>query len=222
MNKNNSVKDRFDVIFLKNKKTYEWILNKHYAKRLPIINFAFGLVDKNRNEIVGVCTYGTPASRFNLSKKPYELNRLCVNDDLPKNTLSYFVSKTLKMLPKDLIIVSYADKNMNHHGYIYQATNWIYTGMSSAEKLIYINGKLSHRKAVYNMYGTSSIKALEDMGLKVETVKQEGKYRYFFVTGKNKELIKEIKDKYKEMPYPKGDNERYDASYTCKDVHLEN
>ncbi len=205
---------------LDNKKSYEWILNKHYAKRIPIINFAFGLVNKEYNIIVGICTYGTPACRFNLSKHPYELNRLCVNDNLPKNTLSYFVSKTLRLLPKDLFIVSYADKNMMHHGYIYQATNWIFTGMSSAEKLIYINGKLSHRKAIFNMYKTSSINKLRNMGLKVETIKQEGKYRYFYVTGHNKVLIKELKNKYKELPYPKGDNLKYDTSYIYSDIYI--
>ena len=31
------------------------------------------------------------------------------------------------MLPP-LIIVSYADKGQNHNGYIYQATNFLYTG----------------------------------------------------------------------------------------------
>ncbi len=29
-----------------------------------------------------------------------------------------------------MIIVSYADTSQNHHGYIYQATNWIYTGLT--------------------------------------------------------------------------------------------
>ena len=27
-----------------------------------------------------------------------------------------------------MILISYADTKMNHTGYIYQATNWIYTG----------------------------------------------------------------------------------------------
>jgi len=58
----------------------------------------------------------------------YELNRLCVDEGLEKNVLSYFVSNCLKIIKDDLIIVSYADKQMNHNGYIYQATNWIYTG----------------------------------------------------------------------------------------------
>ncbi len=35
------------------------------------------------------------------------------------------------MLEKPKIIISFADPNNFHHGYIYQATNFIYTGISS-------------------------------------------------------------------------------------------
>ena len=103
-----------EVKSIKPEETKEWLLHKHYAKRLPPISFAFGLY-KNI-ELVGVCTFGKPASPSlcvgvcgsKNSDFVYELNRLCVNDGLPKNTLSYFVSQCLKMLPP-LIIVSYAD-----------------------------------------------------------------------------------------------------------------
>ena len=37
----------------------------------------------------------------------YELNRLITVDDLPKNALSQFVTKSFKLLPKPLIIVSF-------------------------------------------------------------------------------------------------------------------
>ena len=39
------------------------------------------------------------------------------------------VSKCLKLLPRPMIIVSYSDTRQGHNGYIYQATNWIYTGL---------------------------------------------------------------------------------------------
>jgi len=123
--------------------TKEWLLYKHYAKRMCSIKYAFGLfVDGMLN---GVVTFGMPPSS-NLAEsicgkeyKDYvlELNRLVVNDGMPKNTLSFFVSNAIKMIPNNTIIVSFADANMNHNGYIYQATNFIYTGISSnTSKLI--------------------------------------------------------------------------------------
>lgn len=65
------------------------------------------------------------------SDRVFELNRLCVSEGLPKNALSWFVGQTFKMLPSPLALVSFADSGQNHHGYIYQATNWIYTGLST-------------------------------------------------------------------------------------------
>ena len=119
---------------------YDWLLKKHYAKRKTPINKAFGLV--MGDYITGVCTFAIPASRFEFSKQPYELNRLVVNEGLGKNILSKFVSICLNGFGEAAIIVSYADENYGHHGYIYQSTNWIYTGRSSAEKRIYVNGNL--------------------------------------------------------------------------------
>lgn len=49
-----------------------------------------------------------------------ELNRLSLDDALPRNSQSWFVSRTLKMLPPR-IIVSYADPLYGHIGYIYRA-----------------------------------------------------------------------------------------------------
>jgi hypothetical protein len=63
---------------------------------------------------------------------------LIVEDNLPKNSLSFFVSSCLKELHRELkeplCIISYSDPNAGHHGYIYQATNWLYTGESNPKK----------------------------------------------------------------------------------------
>jgi len=195
----------------------KWLLEKHYAKRMPPINVAFGVMVEKR--LQGVCTFAIPASRFSFSKQPYELNRLVTNDDLPKNTLSFFVGKALQMFPEPSIIVSYADENYGHHGYIYQATNWIYTGRSSAEKRVFLDGKELHRRTLYDKYGTSSIPKLKDMGFDVEVKKQLGKYRYFQTTGDKsdkRKFKKEILEKYDELPYPKGENQNYDSGEPIK------
>jgi hypothetical protein len=133
------------------KDTYDFILNKHYAQRKPSISFSFGLFVDDILE--GILTIGKPASNslcegvcgIEYKDKVYELNRLVVNDNLPKNYLSMFVGKVLKMLKSnDIIIVSYADEAMNHIGYIYQATNFIYTGKTKERTDKYTpNGKHS-------------------------------------------------------------------------------
>ena len=203
-----SIKDKYSVKSIDSYLCKDWLLNKYYAKRIPSISYSFGLFDKN---LIGVLTIGKPASPSlcdgvcgkDNSKYVFELNRLCVNDNLEKNVLSFFVSSCLKMLPK-LIIVSYADTAQNHHGYIYQATNWFYTGLSSKakdKKLIGSNKHGRHNNA-YEQDGD------------YEFVERSRKHRYIYFTGnkrENKKLLNELN--YKIQPYPKGENKRYEASY---------
>ena len=84
-----------------NKFSYEkWILQKHYAKRLCSVSYAFGLYIEKMIE--GVITFGMPPSSTlaeSICGKEYakyvlELNRLCVNDHNTKNLTSYFLGKS--------------------------------------------------------------------------------------------------------------------------------
>lgn len=204
------MKDKYRVVSIQSQLTHEWLLKKHYAHRIPSISFAFGLYNIN-NILKGVCTFGKPASP-NLcigvcgeqnSKYVYELNRLCVVDELEKNVLSYFVSKCIKLLPS-LILVSYADMGHNHHGYIYQATNWVYTGLSEkrADKKIIGENKHARHNNVY------------EKNQDWEYVERSRKHRYVYFAGNKKQNNKWKKElKYKTEKYPKGQNKRYDSSY---------
>ncbi len=139
------------IVSIKKNIYEDWILHKHYAKRLCSVSYAFGLYI---NKVIeGVITFGMPPSSTlaesicgkENAQYVLELNRLIINDNLPKNTLSQFVSKSINLLKKPKIIVSFADPNMNHSGYIYQATNFIYTGQSSnVFQYIDKNGKEFH------------------------------------------------------------------------------
>jgi hypothetical protein len=110
-------------------------------------------------------------------------------------------------LPDDLIIVSYADTSQGHNGYIYQATNWLYTGLSAKRTERYdINNPNKHSKSVTENKNNN----YQDLAVR----QRPQKHRYIFFTG-NKKQIKILKSqlKYKEEPYPKGQNTRYDSSY---------
>ena len=195
---------------IKSEETKDWLLNKHYAKRLCSISYAFGLFDGLK--LIGVCTFGKPASHSlcvgvcgnHNSEYVYELNRLVTNDYLPKNSLSFFVSKCLKMLPP-LIVVSYADTAQNHHGYIYQATNWIYTGATK------------ERTDIGDEDGTHSRHYSKDIDYTKHRKKRSSKHRYVYFTGSKTQRNKWKKElNYKKQKYPKGNNENYDASYIPK------
>ena len=192
--------------------THEWLLKKHYAHRIPPISYAFGLYNAD-NILQGVCTFGYPCRMMMERYSPMpilELNRLVLNNNIP-NAATYFISRIFRIFPlKPCLIVSYADDSQGHHGYIYQALNGIYTGLSSSEKKVYLNGKLVHRRSLNALYGTSSVEELSKK-YQLETEEQNGKHRYMWVL-KNKR-DKAIDLCYDSLPYPKGDNKKYDASY---------
>lgn len=208
-----SINDKYKVKTVPQYQTKSWLLNKHYAKRVPSISYSFGLYDDDKI-LQGVCTFGFPPNQeYNngacvfankISVLTLELNRLVVNDGLPKNTLSYFVSGCLKLLPKPSCIVSYADPNNGHHGYIYQATNWIYTGTSTP-------------KFVYTFEDGSTFDIRRGIDKKGKIIKRErvlSTHRYFKFLGNKKQAKEMLKNlKYEIKPYPKGDNKRYDTTY---------
>ena len=206
------IKNDYTINYINSFETHEWLLKKHYARRIPSISFAFGLYDKDK-KMVGICTLYCPPSRalcIGICGVEYEswvleLNRLCLEINMP-NLASYFVSHCFSLLPKPKIIVSYSDTNQNHHGYIYQALNFIYTGLSAKRTERFdINNPNKHSKSV-----TQNNKDYFSLAVR----ERSRKHRYIYFLGSKKQ-IKEMKSKlkYPIYPYPKGDNVRYDASY---------
>ena len=214
-----SIKNKYFVRFISSSESYEWFLNKHYAKRIPNIVHCLGLYNTNK-VLQGVISFGLPASRslvIGSFKGKYqdiflELNRLCINENLEKNILSFFVSQSINLLTKPKVIVSYADTSQGHNGYIYQATNWIYTGLSDIHKEWRISGSNLHSKNVCKQYTLEERKNNPD---KFYMVDRPRKHRYFYLLGTRKQR-KEMRDSlsYAVESYPKGDNKRYDSSYS--------
>ena len=135
MNEDNKM-DGYEVREITRKETEPFIIGIHYAKRWPSITWSFGLFVCG--VLVGVCTYGTPASATlkrgicgdELKDSVIELNRLCLLDN-KKNEASFLVSASLRLLPKCKIVVSFADTEQGHKGTVYQAANFIYCGLSA-------------------------------------------------------------------------------------------
>jgi hypothetical protein len=198
-----------------------WLLEKHYAKRIPSISYAFGAyID---NELVGIVTYGTSASstlRFGVCGKKWEecvieLNRLvCVNE---KNMASQLIGKSLQMLPKPTIVVSYADSGQGHVGYVYQATNFHYTGLSAKFRDPKVRG-LEHQHHATYAHGLSNEQLIEKYGAEnVYFVERSQKHRYIYFCGNKKQKKQMLDDlQYDLMPYPKGESQTYDAGGKVK------
>ena len=160
--------------------TKDYILNIHYAKRMPQIKYKFGLYENG--QLVGVVCYGIPASRSlckGICGPEYqgiviELNRLVLKNN-KKNEASYLVGQSIKLLPKPLIIVSYADTEQNHEGIVYQATNFIYTGLSDKHMEWRMHGSKIHSKNVCKNF---TLQYRRDNPDKFYTIDRPRKHRY--------------------------------------------
>jgi hypothetical protein len=215
---------KLQVIPIQSYEVEPWLLQKHYAKRIPSISYAFGLFEGGR--LVGVCTYGTPSAaplRDGIAgpenaKYVLELNRLCL-DTKTKNAASVLVGRSLQMLPKPSIVVSYADTEQEHVGYVYQACNFIYTGLSAKRTDWKIKGmEHLHGQTIADISrgceGSRADFMREKFGNDFYLQDRARKHRYIYVTGKNKALKSQIR--YQTEPYPKGESKRYDAGNTVK------
>jgi len=181
---------------------------------MPPISCVFGLFKDK--VLMGICSFGDGGGNTMLHKsfdeyKMLELNRLCIDENSPHNSASFFISRCFKLMERPVVIISYADTNQDHVGYIYQALNFIYTGEGSGDIKLTKGGKTIHRKTLYDMYGTGSIETAIKHGYKVERQKPKHRYIYFLGSKKQKkEMLKTLK--WPVLPYPKGESKRYDTS----------
>ena len=191
----------------------EFILSIHYAKRWPSVSWAFGLFDGPT--LLGVVTYGTPFSctlRTGvagpvMSSAVIELNRLCLRDNAP-NHASILVGRSLRLLPQDKIVVSFADTEQGHIGYVYQATNFRYFGLSAKRTDWKVRGMehLHGQTLSDTVRGAKSrVKALRaKFGDDFYLHPRPRKHRYIYAVGSarfRKSVWSAIR--YKEQPYPK-------------------
>lgn len=188
----------------------DFLLPRHYSGRKPQISIAFGWYSggffNHEKSLKAVCTFGKPASNSlcegicgkEFSSNVYELNRLCRTEDW-QEPLSSFLGACLKRLKLDnWIIVSYSDTGMNHNGYIYQATNFLFTGTTKIRTDKYTEGNKHSRHYSNEKQGKFR---------KVRTAKN--RYVFFATSHKptKKKWLKALN--YLILPYPKKENKNY-------------
>jgi hypothetical protein len=166
--------------------------------------------------LAGVCTYGTPATANQrrlcgeeYAEKMLELNRLYIHDYAGKNSESWLIGQSFKVIeqnyPNYTVLLSYADTGQGHQGIIYRATNWLYTGLID-ERLVgaIINGQEYHAQTLNDWLGSSSKSEVLKKDSNAEFVYGGAKHRYVYFLG-NKRQRKVLRQalKWPVLPYPK-------------------
>ena len=127
-----------------------------------------------------------------------ELSRVAINKH--KTPVSRMLRIALGFLRKQSpglrIVLSYADTTQGHHGGIYQATNWIYSGLTDGDTEYFIDGRWrkarNFRSSDFSKYSGIDYK-------KLPSRKTPGKHRYLMPL--DAEMRKRVLPLAK--PYPK-------------------
>jgi hypothetical protein len=163
------------------------VVKHHYLHSMPGgTRLAFGVFLGPR--LMGAATFGVgPKNAYRLVEgaspdDSLTLTRLWLSDDLPLNGESRVLGIALRCLRRHTsvkFLVTYADPAQGHLGIIYQATNWLYTGLSEAMPLYDLgDGRARHSRSLSHAYGTHSVQHFADHGVNVRLVPQQTKHRY--------------------------------------------
>lgn len=179
----------------------------HYSGHDGSAHYKYGLY--HEGILYGVITYNLPTRDVCESvfgpeawDNVIHMGRLCMSDEAPRNSESRLISLSLKSLqenhPKVWAVVTYAALDAGHVGYVYQATNALYTG-TGGDQTFYCDADGLRRST--NKVNRTLAKA---KGWTVH--KGLLKHRYIYVLGNKAERRARMKMlKYEVLPYPKGD-----------------
>lgn len=186
----------------------EFLLKHHYLSRQGYgfrSGYNYGLLEDGK--LIGVAIFhGVSAGEtiqgaFGLKKNEqkgfYELGRLAMDSEhkVP-NLTSWFLSKTMRLLRQDArprAIITYAD-SAYHHGYIYQACNYTYHGLTSPKSDFWLH----QPDGSFKKQSRGKTK-----GVTGEWRPRTQKHRYLKVYDKNLTIL------WPKLPYPKGNNTEY-------------
>ena len=163
------------------------IVRHHYLHSLPGgTKLSFGVLLGRRlmgAVTLGVGPYNIPSLVEGATAEDcLALTRLWLSDCLPKNCESRVLGIILRSLrgrTNVRFLVSYADPSQGHVGGIYQATNWLYTGLSEVMPLYDLgDGQLRHSRSLSHAFGSHSIRHFARNNVQVKLVAQSPKHRY--------------------------------------------
>lgn len=163
----------------------------HYSKVMPrITKYCIG--GFVNNELIATMTLGFGTRPLHTIKRIFptlgvedylELGKLCLSDSCPKNSESYFISKSISLIKKELphikILFSWADGIIGKPGYVYQASNFFYGGFIWTEMYIDANGNRVHPRTLQGVSTGEKAEGTKFKSRAYEVTTSMGYKKYF-------------------------------------------
>lgn len=196
---------KYEIKEISKNEALEMIKKYHYSNTLPKINKHYIGFYFNK-QLVGVVTLGwgtrprhTIQKLFpNLDTKDYyEIGRMCMNDDMPRNSESQMLSQLIKYIKNNYteikILFTWADGLLGKPGYVYQASNFLYAGENWGEMYLKDGVKIHPRQMKMFL-------SPDDKRITVRpTLEELNEYGIQHVKGKQYKYIYFIKDRQLEV-----------------------
>lgn len=111
----------------------------------------------------------------------WELSRLWAPNGHERNLLTWAISEAVRLLkqmePKVAALVSYADPNVGHEGFVYRAASWHYCGQCEESRYYRdASGQVVARRKFHS--GSKCLKKAEIEALGYQELKLPGKQRF--------------------------------------------
>jgi hypothetical protein len=205
----------------------EFIQRHHYSPVMPKLTKHY-LGFYHENKLIGVLSLGwgtQPLQTINkmfpgLTTKDYfEIGKMCMTDEMPKNSESQMLSLAVKWLktnhPNLLFLYTMADGIMGKCGYVYQASNFLYGGEYLTQVYMMENGEKLHPRSTKNLLKENAEQRNKDklFWLTSDYMQQknirfiEGKmFRYIYPLNKRAKKLLPTSPMNWSIKYPKDDS----------------
>jgi hypothetical protein len=187
----------------------EFAARYHYTGLGSNANWRWGLW--HGAVLFGIVSYNLPtrsvcASVFGPAHlgNVWHMGRLAMADRAPANSESRLIGLSLQAIEREYpyvwAVLTYAATDAGHIGYIYQATNAIYTG-PAGDPVYYLDQYGNRRGTHLDGHGVTAARAAE-----LGWTRQQGgpKHRYVYVLGNRRQRRERLSLlRWSAMPYPK-------------------
>jgi hypothetical protein len=196
---------------------------RHYLGQLRKSGDAFGLIADS--EIIGAAVFGQPSREGvvvalwddGTLENTTELLRFFTVDGVEPWLGTWFLSRAVRALPRTVeMVVAFSDPAYGHHGGLYQAASWVYTGLTTNTPYHYEDGggnrigkqtpwKQARRERERGLVPAGETPADGERRVALERgwrrVRDEPKHRYVYPrTRRAKRRLRQAS-----VPYPKPD-----------------
>lgn len=197
-----------------------FVVQYHYAHDWGSIGKLSLGIDVD-DKLMGVAIWGYGTRPLHTIKKCFpsldtkdylELNRLCLLDEMPRNSESQFISDNAKYiktnLPQIKVLYSWADGLRGKPGYVYQSASWLYGGHIWSEYYMTQDGQVVHPRLLISRDGTRTKAHTQSLNL-TKVHGYQFRYCKFLCNHKEqKRLLKESPFKWTQ-DYPKSNDLKF-------------